>query len=338
MTGVQTCALPIYGIAHICSPNLTDSVPLYTRIAALQSGIVATNGSIKMEKRQKNSNVIIGLIQTTVSEDIAVNMKRTIEKTKEAARKGAQIICLQELYRTKYFPQYKKRDVIKWAETIPGESTITLSSLAKELGTVIIVPIFEKGDNNKYYNSAVVIDADGRLMDTYRKVHMPHDPLFYEKDYFEAGDLGYRVYKTRYASFAVLICYDQWFPEAARINTLNGADILFYPTAIGWIKDYISPDGDWHNAWETIQCSHAIANGVHIAAVNRVGDEGKLRFWGGSFVCDSFGKVLKRASCEKEEVLVIKLDLSKNKRIQEGWGFFANRRPDTYGLLTKPPK
>ncbi|MFV1951135.1 MAG: agmatine deiminase family protein [Nitrospinota bacterium] len=288
-----------------------------------------------MKKIQKDNNVTIGLIQTTVSEDITVNMKRTIEQIKEAAKKDAQIICLQELYRTRYFPQYKKRDVIKWAETIPGESTIVLSSLAKELSTVIIVPIFEKGDNGKYYNSAVVIDADGRIMDTYRKIHIPHDPLFYEKDYFDAGDLGYRVYKTRYASFAVLICYDQWFPEAARINALNNADILFYPAAIGWIKDYTSPDGDWHNAWETIQCSHAIANGVHIAAVNRVGDEGKLRFWGTSFVCDSFGKVLKRASCEKEEVLVTKLDLSKNKRIQKGWGFLTNRRPDTYGLLTK---
>ena len=284
---------------------------------------------------KKNNMVAIGLIQTSASEDVAANMDKTAGKVKDAARKGAQIICLQELYRTKYFPREQKKDATGLAETIPGDSTETFSGLAKEHSVVIIVPVFEKAPGGSYYNSVVAIDADGKLMDTYRKVHTPHDPFFYEKDFFKDGDLGYRVYKTRYASFSVLICYDQWFPEAARIAALNGADILFYPTAIGWIKENMPPEDDWRDAWETIQRSHAIANGVHVAAVNRVGEEGELKFWGSSFVCDSFGKVLKRASDRKEEVLVAELDLSKNKRIQEEWGFLRNRRPDTYGLLCR---
>lgn len=288
-----------------------------------------------MENIQKNNNVTIGLIQSIVSENIKANMETTVERVRDAAKKGAQIICLQELYRTRYFPHEEKKDVAKLAETIPGESTIVFSGLAKELSVVVIVPLFEKDASGNYYNSAVVIDADGKLMDTYRKIHVPHDPFFYEKSYFKAGELGYRVYNTRYASFSILICYDQWFPEAARICTLKGADILFYPTAIGWIIDYTSPDGDWHDAWETILRSHAIANGVHVAAVNRAGEEGELEFWGSSFVCDSFGNVIKRASKQNEEVLIVKLDLYKNKEIQEGWGFLQNRRPDTYGLLSK---
>ncbi len=285
---------------------------------------------------RKKNTVTIGLIQTSVSEDIAANMEKAADMIKKAAKKGAQIICLQELYRTTYFPQAEKKDVARLAETIPGDSTDLFSGMAKELGIVIIVPIFEKAGMD-YYNSAVVVDADGKLLDTYRKIHVPHDPLFYEKNYFKDGDAGYRVYKTSYASFSVLICYDQWFPEAARIATLKGADILFYPTAIGLIKGTLPLDS-WDDAWETIQRSHAIANGVHVAAVNRVGEEGELKFWGGSFVCDSFGKVLKRASKKNEEILIGKLDLSKNKEIQESWGFLRNRRPDTYGLISNTGK
>jgi len=284
---------------------------------------------------QKNDKVTIGLIQTSVYEDIAANMENTTEKVHVAATEGAQIICLQELYRTTYFPSEERKVVTKLAETIPGDSTKVFSTIANERGVVIIVPIFEKGTDGNYYNSAVVIDADGKIMETYRKTHVPYDPLFYEKNYFKPGDLGYRVYKTRYANFSVFICYDQWFPEAARIAALRGADILFYPTAIGWIKDNIPPDEDWRDAWETIQRAHAIANGVHVAAVNRVGDEGQLKFWGGSFVCDSFGKVIKRASEDMEEVLVVEVDLAMNRRIQEGWGFLRNRRPDTYAWLSK---
>jgi len=286
---------------------------------------------------KKKDTVSIGLIQASASENIEANVKKTVKKAEEAAKKGAQIICLQELYRTRYFPQEEKIDAAGLAETIPGESTNAFSALAKEYEIAIIVPVFEK-DGASYYNSAAVIGADGKILDTYRKLHIPHDPLFYEKNYFKAGNLGYRVCKTRYASFSVLICYDQWFPEAARICALKGADILFYPTAIGLIKGDSSPEGDWHEAWETIQRSHAIANGVHVAAVNRVGEEGELKFWGSSFVCDSFGKVLKRAGSEKEEVLIVELELGKNKFVQEGWGFLRNRRPDTYSLLTESVK
>ncbi|MEM2761011.1 MAG: carbon-nitrogen hydrolase [Nitrososphaerales archaeon] len=288
-----------------------------------------------MKASSKKDPVTIGLIQSSVSEDVATNIDRTAERVHHAADKGAQIVCLQELYRTRYFPSEENKGATKLAETIPGDSTKIFSAIAKERSIVIIVPVFEKSNDGNYYNSAAVIDADGRIMDTYRKTHVPFDPLFYEKNYFKLGNSGYKVYRTHYANFSVFICYDQWFPEASRIATLKGADILFYPTAIGWIKEEVTSEDDWHDAWETIQRSHAIANGVHVASVNRVGDEGQLRFWGGSFVCDSFGKVLKKASSEKDEVLVIRLDLNKNRKVQEGWGFLKNRRPDTYGLLCK---
>ncbi len=279
--------------------------------------------------------VTVGLIQTTTSDDMVDNLKKTLEKIIDAAAKGAQIICLQELYRTKYFPQEENQNVCNLAESIPGESTKAFAKLAKEKKIVIIAPLFEKASKGKYYNSAVIIDVDGKISGTYRKVHIPQDPFFYEKNYFEAGDQGYCVYKTSYGNLGVLICYDQWFPEAARINTLKGAEIIFYPTAIGYIKGHASPDGDWHDAWKTVQRAHAIANGVHVAAVNRVGGEGQLKFWGGSFVCDAFGKVLGEASYSNEEVLVVKVDLSKNKKIQDGWGFLKNRRPETYNSLTE---
>lgn len=279
--------------------------------------------------------VKIGLVQTAVSEDLAVNLNKTLALVEEAAKNGAQIVCLQELYRARYFPQEERQDAGRFAESIPGESTKAFSELAKKHKIVIIVPLFEKHPSGKFFNSAVVIDVDGKLLDTYHKVHVPQDPLFYEQNYFEAGDLGYKVYKTAYAQFGVLICYDQWFPEAARICTIKGADILFYPTAIGYIKDHTSADGDWHDAWETVQRGHAIANGVHVAAVNRVGEEGELQFWGSSFVCDSFGKIIAKASSDREEVLAATVDLGLNKRIRDGWGFLKNRRPDTYKPLTE---
>jgi agmatine deiminase len=295
-----------------------------------------TGSSAASKPKAKSAQVVtIGLIQSSVSEDTATNLKKTVEKVEEAARKGAQIVCFQELYRTRYFPQKENADARGLAESIPGESTNVFSDLAKKHKVVIIVPLFEKGANGKYYNSAVVINADGKVMETYRKVHVPQDPLFYEKNYFEAGDLGYKIYRTAYARIGVLICYDQWFPEPARIETLLGADIIFYPTAIGWVKGYTSDDGDWHDAWKTVQRAYAIANGVHVAAVNRVGEEGELQFWGGSFVCDSFGEVLGEASNQNEEVLVVKVDLGKNKSIRDGWGFLKNRRPETYGKLTE---
>ena len=276
--------------------------------------------------------VTIAAIQSKVSGDTGENLARTVKMIRRAAAKGSQIVCLQELYRTRYFPQTRKADVGALAETIPGESTRTFTRLAKELGVAIIVPLFEKARNGKYYNSAAVIDHNGKLLPTYRKIHIPQDPKFYEQEYFAPGDTGYRIYKTKFATFAVLICYDQWFPEAARMATLAGAEIIFYPTAIGTMAGYKSPDGDWHDAWETVMRGHAIANGVHVVAVNRVGREGELNFWGQSFACDSFGKVLKRASATNEEVMIAKLDLGHNQRIREGWGFLRNRRPDTYEL------
>jgi agmatine deiminase len=285
--------------------------------------------------------ITIGLIQISVSEDTSLNLQKTLEKAQEAIAKGAQVICLPELYRTVYFPQAEHVDAACFAETIPGESTDAFSALAKKHDVVIIVPLFEKDATGNHYNSVAVIDADGRLLPTYRKMHIPHDPLFYEKNYFQDGDRDFQVYVTRYGRLAVLICYDQWFPEAARIVTLKGADIIFYPTAIGWIRgEVLPPEGDWQDAWETVQRGHAIANGIHVAAVNRVGQEGDLIFWGGSFVCDSFGLILKRASDKGEEVLVVEIDLDKNEEVQEGWGFFRNRRPEAYGLLVevKRPK
>lgn len=277
----------------------------------------------------QQGKVKVGLIQTSVSKNLDENLAMMLGKVEEAISKGARIICLPELYRTLYFPQYDDRDASMLAETIPGESTDAFSILAREKEVVIIVPLFEK-DESGYYNSVAVIDADGSLLETYRKVHIPHDPLFYEKSYFQPGD-EFRVYSTLYASFAVLICYDQWFPEAARIASLSGADIIFYPTAIGWIKGAEEPsEGDWHDAWETVQRGHAIANGVHVAAVNRVGQEKDLNFWGSSFICDSFGKIIAKAGEGREEVLVAELDLAMNEEVRDGWGFFRNRRPALY--------
>jgi agmatine deiminase len=282
-----------------------------------------------------SKTVTVGLIQALVSEDIAKNMQKTQLRIMEAAEKGAQIVCLQELYRTRYFPQHENVDAAPLAESIPGPSTTELTRLAKKFGIVIIAPLFEKATNGKFYNTAVVIDSDGKMLGTYRKAHIPYDPYFYEKAYFAQGEEPYRIYNTAFAKIGVLICYDQWFPEPARINTLQGAEIIFYPTAIGYVKGYTSTDGDWHDAWRTVQRAHAIANGVHVAAVNRVGEEGELEFWGGSFVCDSFGKVIAEAGKTKEKVLIVQIDLSKNHKIQEGWGFLRNRRPDTYNTLVE---
>lgn len=293
------------------------------------------NKHITTKNSTKQATVTVGLIQTTVSEDISTNMEKTCKKISEAAQQGAQIICLQELYRTRYFPQQLGVDVSALAETIPGDSTRTFSALAKELDAVIIAPLFERNPNGKYYNTAAIIDADGSIAGLYRKAHIPYDPYFYEKEYFAPGEQPYQSYDTKYARIGVLICYDQWFPEPARINALYGAEIIFYPTAIGYIKGHTPEDGDWHDAWRTVQRAHAIANGVHVAAVNRVGEEAWLEFWGGSFICDSFGKVLAEGSTTEEEVIIAKVDLSRNQLIKDGWGFLRNRRPDTYSPLTK---
>ena len=277
----------------------------------------------------------IGLIQTAVGDDLDRNLAHALALTKQAIAAGARVICLQELYRTPYFPQYEGRGASFYAETIPGASTDAFSALAREHGVVIVVPLYERTADGEFYNTAVVVDADGHLLPPYRKVHIPYDPLFYEKTYFRPGD-RYRVYDTRYGRIAVLICYDQWFPEAARAVALQGAEIVFYPTAIGRIAgEEEPPEGDWRDAWETVQRGHAIANSVHVAAVNRVGSEGDIRFFGSSFVADAFGNVLARAGETAEEVLVVEVDLAGNEAVREGWGFFRNRRPETYGAITR---
>lgn len=278
----------------------------------------------------KNKFVTIAAIQSAVSADLNANLNKTIKLVEQAAKKGAKIICLEELFRTPYFPQYKNAKKENFSETIPGVSTEAFSAIAKKQKVVIIVPIFEKDSSGHFHNSAVVINADGKLMPTYRKIHIPQDPLFYEKNYFEDGDGGYKIYKTKYATFAILICYDQWFPEAARAVKLAGADIIFYPTAIGNIVGEKEKEGDWHDAWETVMRGHAIANSLYVVAVNRTGTEDKLKFWGQSFVCDAFGKIIKKAGKEKDEILISKIDLAKNETISKEWGFMRNRRADTY--------
>jgi agmatine deiminase len=278
----------------------------------------------------KNKFVTIATIQSAVSADLNANLNKTIKLVEQAAKKGAKIICLEELFRTPYFPQYKNAKKENFSETIPGVSTEAFSAIAKKQKVVIIVPIFEKDSSGHFHNSAVVINADGKLMPTYRKIHIPQDPLFYEKNYFEDGDGGYKIYKTKYATFAILICYDQWFPEAARAVKLAGADIIFYPTAIGNIVGEKEKEGDWHDAWETVMRGHAIANSLYVVAVNRTGTEDKLKFWGQSFVCDAFGKIIKKAGKEKDEILISKIDLAKNETISKEWGFMRNRRADTY--------
>ncbi|MEK7588762.1 MAG: carbon-nitrogen hydrolase [Patescibacteria group bacterium] len=298
----------------------------------------------------KNKVVRVATIQTKVGDDLEQNLIKTVELVKDAAKGGAQIICLQELFRTPYFPQYRKQDKEKYVESIPGISTDVFKKIAKEYKVVIIVPIYEKektkkparnasgitdaGGGFEYHNSAVVIDEKGKLLSTYRKVHIPHDPGFYEKDYFKESDNGYKLYKTKFGTFAVLICFDQWFPEAARSVRLLGAEMIFYPTAIGNVVGY-TKDEDWHEAWEIMQRAHAIANSLYVIGVNRVGVEGKIEFFGQSFVADPFGKILTRASKNKEEITVTEIDLSRNAYVAEDWGFLRNRRPDTYKTLTK---
>lgn len=282
----------------------------------------------------EEGTVTIGLIQMAVSSDPVEMLAAARKKVIAAARMGAAIICLPELYRTRYFPQHPGTDVSALAETIPGESTDAFAAIAREHGIVVIVPVFEKAPDGRFHNTAVVIDADGTVLPPYRKVHIPQDPGFFEKGYFYPGD-AYRVYTTRHGTFAVLICFDQWFPEAARCVALEGAGLIIYPTAIGHPASTEPSEGNWQDAWELIQRSHAIANSVHVAAVNRVGREGKTTFFGGSFVCDAFGKVLDRAGHD-EETLVVTVDLAMNRAVQDSWGFFRNRRPDTYEQIVRP--
>lgn len=284
------------------------------------------------------SKVKVGLVQMSCTADKAANLSKAIDRVREAAAKGAQIVCLQELFTSLYFCDVEDYDNFNLAEAIPGPSTDALSAVAKELNVVIIASLFEKRTQGIYHNTTAVLDADGSYLGKYRKMHIPDDPAFYEKFYFTPGDLGYKVFKTKYTTFGVLICWDQWYPEAARITSLMGAEILFYPTAIGWATSQDEETNtEQYNAWQTIQRSHAVANGVHVVSVNRVGfeQEGRMKFWGGSFVSNPFGTLLYKASHEEEEVTVVDIDTAKTDRYRTHWPFMRDRRIDSYQQITK---
>jgi N-carbamoylputrescine amidase len=284
------------------------------------------------------SKLKIGLIQMSCEADRDKNMQKAIVKIKEAAVQGAEIVCLQELFSSLYFCDKEDYENFKLAEPIPGPSTEEFGRIASACGLVLIVSLFEKRAQGIYHNTTAVIDADGTYLGKYRKMHIPDDPAYYEKFYFTPGDLGYKLFKTKFAKIGVLICWDQWYPEAARITALMGADILFYPTAIGWAASQDEETNlEQFNAWQTIQCSHAVANGVHVVSVNRVGLEqnGAMRFWGGSFISNPFGRVVYQASQTTEEVGVQEIDTAKTDSYRTHWPFFRDRRIDSYQPITR---
>ncbi|MBO9573190.1 MAG: carbon-nitrogen hydrolase [Chitinophagaceae bacterium] len=284
------------------------------------------------------SKVNVGLVQMSCTANKSENIQKAVLKIREAASKGAQIVCLQELFTSLYFCDVEDYDNFQLAEAIPGPTTDILQKEAKQLGVVIIASLFEKRAQGLYHNTTAVIDANGEYMGKYRKMHIPDDPAYYEKFYFTPGDLGYKVFKTKFATIGVLICWDQWYPEAARITSLMGAEILFYPTAIGWATSQDEETNkEQYNAWQTIQRSHAVANGVHVVSVNRVGfeQEGRMKFWGGSFVANPFGSLITLASHDKEEVIVTEIELGKTERYRTHWPFMRDRRIDSYEQITK---
>jgi N-carbamoylputrescine amidase len=274
------------------------------------------------------------------TDNLDTNLARACDGVRDAAARGAQIICLQELFRSRYFCQSEDHAQFALAEPVPGPSTETLGALARELGVVIIASLFERRAAGLYHNTAAVLDADGRYLGKYRKMHIPDDPLFYEKFYFTPGDLGFQVFQTRFAKVGVLICWDQWYPEAARLTAMRGADILFYPTAIGWLPAEKEQHGAaQHTSWETIQRSHAVANGCYVVSVNRTGFEpavdGGIEFWGQSFVANPYGEVVARAATEHEETLVVRCDLAQIGEARIYWPFLRDRRIDAYDDLTR---
>lgn len=280
--------------------------------------------------------VKIGLVQVTCSKSKEENLAKHIEKIRAVAKDGAQIICLQELFTSLYFCDVEDHDNFDLAEAIPGPTTAVFEKLAKELNVVIIASLFEKRAAGLYHNTTAVIDADGKYLGKYRKMHIPDDPGFYEKFYFTPGDTGYMTFDTKFAKIGVLICWDQWYPEAARITALMGAEILFFPTAIGWAKTQDkATNEEQYNAWQTIQRSHAVANGIPVVSVNRVGVEEGMLFWGGSFVSNSFGRLLYLASHDKEEIHVQEVDLDRSEYYRSHWPFLRDRRIDSYEPILK---
>ncbi|HAO49900.1 MAG TPA: acyltransferase, partial [Runella sp.] len=282
-------------------------------------------------------NVKVGLVQMSCTADVNDNLAKAIAKTREAAAQGAQIVCLQELFKSLYFCDVEDHANFSLGEAIPGPTTDVLSELAKEIGIVIIASLFEKRAPGLYHNTTAVLDADGSYLGKYRKMHIPDDPGYYEKFYFTPGDLGYKVFQTKFGKLGVLICWDQWYPEAARITSLMGAEILFYPTAIGWDVNEQDPaiSQEQYNAWQTIQRSHSVANGVYVVSVNRVGREADQQFWGGSFVSNPFGSLMYLASHDQEETKVIELDLDKTEYYRTTWPYLRDRRIDSYQPITK---
>jgi len=285
--------------------------------------------------------VKIGLVQHSCTDDLDANLAAAIHGIREAASRGAQIICLQELFRSLYFCQAEDHKYFELAEAIPGPTTDHLRSIASELGVVIIASLFEKRAPGVYHNTAAVIDADGSYLGKYRKMHIPDDPLFYEKFYFTPGDLGFQAWDTRFGRIGVCICWDQWYPEAARLTAMRGAQILFYPTAIGWHPSEKAAHGArQHSSWETIQRGHAIANGCYVAAPNRWGLETPeggdgIEFWGQSFVCDPAGQILAKAPCDSDAVMVVEADLDFVDTQRTHWPFLRDRRIDAYEDITR---
>jgi len=281
--------------------------------------------------------ITVGLVQMRCVEEPAANLATAVARIETAARQGAQIVCLQELFRSPYFCQREDAALFALAEPIPGPTTEALGRVAAAHQVAVVGSVFERRAAGLYHNTAVVIDADGTLRGRYRKMHIPDDPLYYEKFYFTPGDLGFQSFAVRGARVGTLVCWDQWFPEAARLTALTGAQVLFYPTAIGWhLQEKAEHGSAQHEAWELIQRSHAVANGVFVAVANRVGGEGALEFWGGSFIADPFGRVLARASHDQEEILIARCDLRLIDETRRNWPFLRDRRIDAYqGLLQR---
>ena len=288
----------------------------------------------------------VGLVQMSATPDPDENLRRAMDRVRDAASRGAHVVCLPELFQTQYFCQREDAALFDLAEPIPGPTTEKLASLAKELRVVLIASLFERRTAGVYHNTAVVFDADGSQLGLYRKMHIPDDPLYYEKYYFTPGDLGFKAFDTQAGRLGTLVCWDQWYPEGARLTALQGANVLFYPTAIGWHPAEKDEFGEaQHDAWRTIQRAHAIANGVYVGVVNRVGFEtGNIRgnqatgagleFWGGSFLCDPFGRVIAEASHDKEEILIGEVDLKILEDTRRNWPFLRDRRIDSYGAIT----
>ena len=287
----------------------------------------------------QDSKFRVGLAQFSCSTDSDENLAKALDKIREAAELDAQIICLPELFRSQYFCREENAELFDLAEPIPGPSTEAIGKVAKECGVAVVASLFERRAPGLYHNTAAILDADGSLLGIYRKMHIPDDPLYYEKFYFTPGDTGFPNFDTRHGRIGTLVCWDQWYPESARLSSLAGASVLFYPTAIGWHPSEKEQYGPAQlDAWRTIQRSHAIANGIYVCAVNRIGFEGPagqgLEFWGSSFICDPFGQVIAQASSDREEVLVAECDTRRMEEVRRNWPFLRDRRIDAYGPLT----